>query len=144
LQPIPVRLGYSQLRSVKHEGRGDDSGNTFDLLKVDRVKTVFIGQVKHSLDKGGTVLRGDRRREVTGTSPPADGNASQRSVVMSLLDELRDEGRPRAIKTESRGVLGCDTKMLIRRLDLRAKRRIGRDLRKGPGDETVFLPVNAG
>lgn len=92
LQPTPGLLGYSQLKSGKHERRGDVSGNTLDLLEVDSVETVFANQTKDSLNKCGTVLRVDRRRKELGSSPPADGNAGECSMAMGLLDEVLNVG----------------------------------------------------
>lgn len=59
-------------------------------VEVDSIKTVFANHSKDSLDKRGTVLRGDRRREVSGTSPSTDGEDSQRVMVVGLLDEGGD------------------------------------------------------
>lgn len=93
-------------------GRKDGSGNTFDLLKVNRVKIVFLNHLVDSFDKLGTVLRAANGiREESGTSPSADGNAGRHVIRMSLCDELMDEvGAPRLIKAEHRCHVGWETK----------------------------------
>lgn len=64
-------------------------------VEVDTIKTVFANQIKDSLDKFGTVLRGDRRGEVSGTSPSTDGEDSQSVMLVSLLDEGGNVGGTR-------------------------------------------------
>lgn len=118
-------VGIFPAKEGKSERRSEGLGNALDLLKVDSIKTVFADDIEDSLYKHGTVLRSDRRREETGTSPPADGDASQRIMVMSQLDELRNEGGSRAIKTEDGGVLGRDAKMWVRALSLENQRSEG-------------------
>lgn len=75
-----------------------------DSLEVDSIKTIFADHTKDSLDKRGTVLRGDRRREVSGTGPSTDGEDSQRVMVVSLLDEVGDVRGARSFYTEDGGV----------------------------------------
>lgn len=100
-------FGYSQLkRNVKNERRGNGAGRVYGLLKVNAVKAVVGGQVKDSGHKRGTVAGSNCRREITGTGPSTDGEASHCAVRMSLLDELRDIGGVGGVKTEDFGIWG--------------------------------------
>ena len=95
---MPGLFGYSQLE--RNERRGNGRGNVFGSLKVNPVKAVFGGHIKDSLDKRRTILRSDRRREVTGTSPSTDGDASHRPMCLSLLDKVWKIADPRVVKTQ--------------------------------------------
>jgi len=85
----------------------------FDLLEVKPVKMILGDQTKDGLDERGTVLGGDCRREITGTTPSADGDASHCAMVLSLLDELGDVGGFRGGKIEDGGVRGGKAKIWV-------------------------------
>jgi hypothetical protein len=57
------------------------------LLEINAVETVLGNRIENSLDERGTVLRSDRRREVFGTTPSADGEEGQRSMIVGLFNE---------------------------------------------------------
>jgi hypothetical protein len=146
LQPMPGLFGYSQLKgNVRNEWRGNAREDGFSSLEVNPVKGVFGGHVKDCLDERGTVLRSYRGGEMSGTSPSTDGDASHHSVLLSLLDEIWNVADPRVVKAEDRWIRGGDPKNVYGRLAYGVERTMDKgDIRKGPGDETVLLPVDAG
>lgn len=83
---MPGRFGYSQLEH--NEWRGNAREDICDLLEVNPIEVVFGSHIEDSFDKRGTVSRGDRRREISGTSPSTDGDASHRAMFVSLADEF--------------------------------------------------------
>lgn len=97
---MPGAPGYSQLkRNIRNRWHGNARG-VFGSLEVNRVKVVLGSHIEDSLDKRGAVLRGDRRGEITGTSPSTDGDASHRAMLVSQLDKPRDVAGPRGVKAE--------------------------------------------
>lgn len=108
---MPGKFGYSQLeRNGENERGGNVVGNVFGLLEVDSIKLVLGSQIKNSLDKRGAVPRSDRRGEIAGTSPSTDGDASHRTMSMSLLDKVRDVLGAGGIQAEDGGIWGGDAK----------------------------------
>ena len=85
-------------------------GNLLGSLKVNTVKVVFGDHIKDGLDELGAVRRGDRRREIGGTSPSADRDTSHRTMLLSLCNERRDDGVIRGIDLEDRGICGGGAK----------------------------------
>jgi len=95
---MPGRFGYSQLE--RNEWCGNAREYICDLLEVNPIEAVFGGHIKDSLDKRGTISRGNGRREMTGTRPSTDGDASHRAMFVSLVDEFWNVALPRGVKTE--------------------------------------------
>ena len=85
-------------------------GNVLDLLKVNSVKVIFGGKIKDGLDKRGTVLGGDRRGEIAGTSPSTDRDTGHRAVVLSLLNERRNIGGIGRVNAQDGGIRGGKAK----------------------------------
>lgn len=108
---MPGKFGYSQLkRNGEDEQGGDTAGKIFRLLEIKPVKLVFGSQIKDSLDKCGAVLGSDRRREITGTGPSTDRDASHGTMCLSLLHELGDVFGTRSIKAKDGGIFGGEAK----------------------------------
>ena len=92
-------------------GANDAFKGGSNLLEVNTVETVLGNYAKDCLDKGGTVLRGDRRREESGTGPSTDGENRHCVVIMGLLDEIRNVGGSRLIDTKHGRVCSGDAEM---------------------------------
>jgi len=82
---------------------------------------MFVDHTKDSLDKRGTVLRSDRRREITGTSPSPDGDASHHIVSLSMIDEVSNLFGRRVTKIEDSWIRGGEPKNMYERLNHRVE-----------------------
>jgi len=67
------------------------------LLEVNSVKVVLGDHIKDSLDELGAVRRSDCRREISGTCPSTDRDASHCPMLLSLCNERRDDGVVRGV-----------------------------------------------